>query len=207
MTSALLSFPRSPRHRRDKGFTLIEVLVALVILGILAIMTAPSFRDTLDRRRVINAATSLNDQIQQARAQSIMLNTRVSLVFNYADATNWCFGVTDRATCDCTVALEEPNSCSIDAPKGVGAAADLDRILVVGTANQYTGVSLQGPLPATTLTFEPTRGVMEVPAGPVNSFTLRSNQTAREVRISVNRLGKTRMCSVTEELLGGIRQC
>jgi type IV pilus assembly protein PilE len=42
-----------------KGFTLMEVLIVIIIIGILAVLTIPSLRDPLERSRAKNAEFNL----------------------------------------------------------------------------------------------------------------------------------------------------
>ena len=56
---------------RWRGFTLIEMLVAVVVLVLLMKVAAPSFTSFVDRRRVIGAANELSTDIQYARSMAV----------------------------------------------------------------------------------------------------------------------------------------
>jgi general secretion pathway protein G len=58
-----LSLPPSPRRRRS-GFTLIELMVVLVIIGVLAALIVPNVLDRTDDARATGARTDVNNLMQ-----------------------------------------------------------------------------------------------------------------------------------------------
>lgn len=196
------------RTSKGGGFTLIEVLIVLVVLATLLILAAPSFRDTIDRRRVTNAGVELKDQLQQARSLSVLLNRPVALEFRFVDQTNWCFGITDRTGCDCSntaLGVADAGSCSFAKPDAL-----TERVMAVTRSASYPGVRLLEANSANTterIVFEPTRGVRDDLLTPTVTYNLTSTQTTRNVRVSVNVIGRTRVCSTSGEMIGGINAC
>lgn len=65
--------------RRCDGFTLLEALVVVAILGILASIAAPSFRDLIASQRVKSVASDLHMGLIKTRSEAIKLNTLVTL--------------------------------------------------------------------------------------------------------------------------------
>lgn len=63
--------PRSPDLRRDDGFTLIEVLVAFLIIAIVAAagtaLTVRGLRATLDAKQLSQAKNLVNEQVEEMR--------------------------------------------------------------------------------------------------------------------------------------------
>ena len=65
--------------RRLRGVTLVELMVSLAVLGVLATLTAPSFRQTIHNYRLDNYGNSLVAAARVARSEAIKRNSSVRL--------------------------------------------------------------------------------------------------------------------------------
>lgn len=61
------------------GFTLVELMVTLVVIGILAIVAVPSVSALISNGRVAGQTEELVASVQLARAEAVRRNTRVTL--------------------------------------------------------------------------------------------------------------------------------
>ena len=84
--------------RQQQGFSLIEVLVVITVIGILASLATPSFNETIARRRIQGATEKLYADLQFTRSEAIKTNTKLFLNF---DVTNACYGRAIVNNCNC----------------------------------------------------------------------------------------------------------
>jgi len=64
---------------RQRGFTLIELMMTLLIAGIVLTIGVPNFRDLVQRNRVTTEVNRFISHVQFARAESIRRGSTVSL--------------------------------------------------------------------------------------------------------------------------------
>jgi type IV fimbrial biogenesis protein FimT len=76
MPTPSLPRPHAP-HARRAGFTLIELMVAIAVLGTLAALAAPSFAAALQRQREASALQELIAAIQLGRAEAVRTGRQV----------------------------------------------------------------------------------------------------------------------------------
>jgi len=65
---------------KQKGFTLIELMITVAILGILSAMAAPSFSDFIERQKIKSNVTKLSQMFSAARSEAIVNSAGTVLV-------------------------------------------------------------------------------------------------------------------------------
>jgi len=64
--------------RRQRGFTLMELMTSVAVLGVLTAVAVPSFTNMINRNRLASQSNELLSAIQFARIEAIRSNARVT---------------------------------------------------------------------------------------------------------------------------------
>ncbi|MCX4187241.1 GspH/FimT family pseudopilin [Methylophaga sp. OBS4] len=159
----------------SRGFTLIELMVIIAVLGVITALALPSFKSILDGRRLQGATDNFYAMLQYARSEAIKQNQSVQFQF---DTNAWCFGVDDEgADCDCTT----PSTCTVS---GMQKVTD---------NTEYTNVTFSSDSAEDTLTFEPRRGQpLDTLGAPIPTVTFTFTTGNKTKQVSVNPVGLIR---------------
>lgn len=100
------------RPGRDRGLTLIEIVVALALLALLATLTVPSFAQMVQRHRLISVAETLAADLAEARFEAARSGQPLHVVFRAGP--EWCYAVATAPGCACG----SPQPCQLKAVQG-----------------------------------------------------------------------------------------
>ena len=163
----------------QKGFTLVELMIAVSILSVLLLMALPTYQEMVQNSLIRGAAESIQVGLQQARIEAIRRNARVQFVMPVATNSAWTIGcVTVAADCPAII-TERKNS------EGSSSAVTVTRTPVAATTVVFDGLGavLASP-PALTTPF--TRLVVDNPN--------LAAADSRELRIDLQSGGNVRIC-------------
>ena len=174
---------------RHSGFSLIELMIVLVIVGIGLLVGLPSYANWVANSRIRNAAESIQNGLQLARAEAVRRNASVSFVL--AADSGWTLGCVN-ATAECPAAIQSRAASEGSA----GTTAVMSNSLTANTVffNSF-GASVTAAGAA-----GPARVDIDV-----DSATLAAADS-RNLRVSIFSGGSVRMCDPN---LGGTdpRRC
>lgn len=108
---------------RNKGFTLVELMVTISIVAILAVVAVPAFSDMVKNNRMVSVRNNLLNAIQYARSEAVSRNRSVSICPS-----------TDQLTCAAT--NDWATGWIVFEDTATGATATVDTIIRV-----YEGVN------------------------------------------------------------------
>jgi type II secretion system protein H len=166
---------------RHSGFTLLELLVTLALVGLLAGLAVPAMGRFLDAARLRSATEAFAQELQQARNHA--LTHQLSVYFSLSvSAQRWCYGWSDIAACDCKAGNSEATFCHTGSDSQQQVHYRLSTDFPSVELNTTRRVALR------TLHFSPVRGTASA-----DSFALRND--AGELRVIVSPLGRVRICS------------
>jgi type IV fimbrial biogenesis protein FimT len=189
-----------PSQKKHTGFTLVEVVVTLSIIGIIATMAVPSMSSYFDKRRVIEAAEDLYSNLQLARSEAIARSSTIHARFNTTGA-DWQYGISQNDLCDLTKTdptVANANACVLVVDNGDGnidtgdATTDsADLILHRYEDEDYTDISMTlNSIPANNqIDFDPVRGTA------ANATITLQSSGGYQMRLIVGVLGQIRVCS------------
>ena len=68
--------------QKNKGFTLIELMVTLAIVAIVAMIAAPNMADSIDRRQIERTTTDFEKALTQARSDAVLSRKQITIHLN-----------------------------------------------------------------------------------------------------------------------------
>lgn len=89
-------------RRKNIGFSLVETMIVVAIIGILSAIAVPSYQDMIERNRLKQAVEALKSDLQFSRTEAIKRSNDLRLTLI---AAKWCYGIDDgNSACDCRTA-------------------------------------------------------------------------------------------------------
>lgn len=104
---------------RHSGFTLVELMIGIIVLGILSAVAIPAYQTWIQNTKIRNAAESVLNGLQRARSEAVGRNANVS--FDLV-GTSWSVNQANGAANPLAVNGKEefsPNITVALAPTGV----------------------------------------------------------------------------------------
>lgn len=108
---------------RERGFTLVELMVVVIIIGVLAAFAVPSFQDMIQRGQATNAMHEVLANLKLARSEAARRGQNVSLFLNTTDRSIKMVVGDDPSVTDDRLVQASNISGKIDMRRGPGGAA------------------------------------------------------------------------------------
>jgi type IV fimbrial biogenesis protein FimT len=172
-----------------RGFTIVEIMITLIVLGILITYGAPEFIAFLQNQKTRAAADAVLSGLQTARAEAVQRNLAVQFKLTAVPTSSWTVSESASGTVIQTRSAEE------------------------GTATvTVTAVDLLAN-PVTTVTFSPIGGVAANAdaSAALRKIDLANPQAtagnARNYRVLISGGGSLRMCDPNVTVANDPRYC
>ncbi|MEL6439454.1 MAG: prepilin-type N-terminal cleavage/methylation domain-containing protein [Cyanobacteria bacterium J06621_8] len=144
-----------PVRKPEKGFTLIEIIVVTIIVGIIGAIAIPSFFALLNRNRVNQAIGEIEGALREAqnratrngRSCQISINAATNTISN-TGANDTCLLTTRNINTDFTLATSRPN-ITFSGKGNIALAPQVPVIVLAdpnGGSNQQSCVVIENSL-------------------------------------------------------------
>lgn len=171
--------------KQARGFTLIELMVVVAVLGVLAAIAMPNMRDFIDRQRLVTQAREVANVMQLARSEAIAHSASgdaasKSIAVTVSPTAPWFVGLAN-GTAACT--NTGTSTCTIN-QGGTSVSHTV-------TNSHCSGCTMVSPTAQQVLVFN-LRGL--VTGGTDQQITLQS-PLGKQLSITVSRLGRISVCT------------
>lgn len=187
------------RRALVNGFTLIELMIAIAIIGLLLMTALPTYREWIYNTQLRTAAESVQNGLQLARATAVRDNTSVEFDFTGASSvSSWAVNADDPAVAGIayTVPVQVRSGTEGSAQAQVGTTTAVNT--TYGTA-----------LPASNAGTVVFNSLGRVASGGITRVDVIHSTvtTARRLVITISPGGQIRMCDPALKLADSPQAC
>jgi len=172
-----------------RGFTIVEVMITLVVLGILITYGAPEFIAFLQNQKTRAAADAILSGLQTARAEAVQRNKAVQFKLTSVPSSSWTVSESASGTVITTRSAEE-------------GTAVVNVTAVDSLANPVTTVTFS-PIGGVTTNADASAALRKVDLA--NPMAVAGN--ARSYRVLISGGGSLRMCDPNVTVATDPRYC
>ena len=200
---------------KTRGFTLIELIIAVAIIGILSSLAVPSFQEMLTNMNLRSTAESVSQGLQLARSEAIKRNARTMFTFSSTSkwevctgasatpATETCCGMPGGArnsdgTCPTGYSVQVKHSAESGKVAIITATlADATNLAAAPNAfsasSTFTGMGRQYADPTTSTFVNPAVGVY-ASSSQLRTVNFRAAATPKTYQVVITSSGSIKLC-------------
>jgi len=131
-------------YSRQQGLSLIELLVAIVILGIILSLGVPSFNTWIQNSRIRTATESIVNGLQLARAEAVRRNEQVSFILGAG--TSWTVQTAAGTVIQSRASTEGSNNVTLTVTPGGATTATFNELgMIANTGTAPTQIDVDVP--------------------------------------------------------------
>jgi len=194
---------------KTKGFTVIEMMIAVAVLAIITSLALPSYRALLEKRQVTSGAQQLAAFLSSAQLEAVKRNENVKVSYVFSDVDDWCLVmVLGETECNCVldsdsldIDIDASTTCLFD--DGIPRAFTPANLKIspdnVGYKGSLSGIPRDG-----SYVIDPVRGMMVDGGGLVDvsggiQFEFTSvPQGIYALNAEISPTGRVSICSATD---------
>ena len=188
----------------NSGFTLLDIMLAVLVVSLILGIGVPSFNTMLERRKAVGLAEQLASHIMLVRSEAIARSQQT--YFRVQVGAGWIYGLSTNDNCDLNAtAPAAVNACVLvvddgDAliDPGDGSVDTGDLVLNRFDATEHPDLSVLASNfsgAGGQIGFDPVRGTSDS-----GDITIVSAPSGYQLRVKVGMLGDVRICSPNNDL-------
>lgn len=192
-----------------KGFTVIELMIAVGVLAIVASLALPSYRSIIEKRQVTSSAEQFGAFFGSVKGHAVKRNHDIAM-YPEKSGNDWCLGFkefddsTNYATQKCSCMLTDvanAGSCRVDLNNdGVWQSNELTVLRSTDLRKPEVLTGIKFLKDGTEVTnrffiFDSVRGFLDVQGDYANSLTMQFESGDYKMETTIDRLGRTFICS------------
>lgn len=193
----------------SKGFTVIELMIALAVMAIIASLALPSYRSIIEKRQVTSGAEQFAAFFSMVKGQAVKRNDDIAM-YPQTSGGDWCLGFKEfesnvtYANQDCQCMLTDvtnANACRVDLNNdGAWQSNELTVLRSTDLRKPEVLTDIDFLRDGTEVNnkffiFDSVRGFLEVENDYANSMTLKFESGDYALNVQIDRLGRTFLCS------------
>jgi prepilin-type N-terminal cleavage/methylation domain-containing protein len=196
------NFNKTASRKSDGGFTLLELLVIVLILGILISIAAPSWVAFINRQRVRTVNDRVLQSLRTAQSEAKRNKRDVTVTF-YPSSVD-----SPRVEIDTNPAESDPLKKEIRKETFSSGGEIKPRTIAISTnAPRYIDTDGGYDVPANSIVFDYKGNVKQLPLDPTNNRRLVVSVAPFDTSVTsgFNPASRAKKCVIVETILGGMR--
>ncbi len=169
----------------NRGFTMIELMVTIALIGTLTALALPSYSDMVQKRKLTSSAQQMAAFINQGHTEAARRNLPVTFSYRRDSHDEWCVGaILGEDDCACTqTQSDQGDYCAIDGVKHIMNNETFGNTQLVHIMEGNGSFS-----------FDPIRGIL-LESGDAMVIELHTDSRDYKINLEVNESGNVRLCS------------